>query len=75
MGFVVGGLIEFIVFIIENRKRCGVLKTLIIKRNQPVRVTVAYLFRIEVNGKYALIKRNKEDNKRFQPVGGWYTYL
>ena len=51
LGFVAGGLIEFIVFIIENRKRWSVLKTLIIKRNQPVRVTVAYLFRIEVNGK------------------------
>ncbi len=75
LGFVAGGLIEFIVFIIENRKRWSVLKTLIIKRNQPVRVTVAYLFRIEVNGKYALIKRHKEDNKGFQPVGGCYKYL
>lgn len=75
LGFVVSGLIEFIVFIIENKKRWGVLKTLIIKRNQPVRVTVAYLFRIEVNGKYALIKRHKEDNKGFQPVGGCYKYL
>ncbi len=75
LGFVAGGLIEFIVFIIENRKRWSVLKTLIIKRNQPVRVTVAYLFRIEVNGKYALIKRHKKDNPGFQPVGGAYKYL
>lgn len=75
LGLVAGGLIEFIVFIIENRKRWSVLKTLIIRRNQPVRVTVAYLFRIEVNGKYALIKRHKEDNKGFQPVGGCYKYL
>lgn len=44
LGFVIGGLIEFIVFILENRKKWGVLKTLIIKRNRPVRVTVAYLF-------------------------------
>ena len=35
LGFVGGGLIEFVVFIIENRKRWGVLKTLIINRNQP----------------------------------------
>ncbi len=75
LGFVAGGLIEFIVFIIENRKRWSVLKTLIIKRNQPVRVTVAYLFRIEVNGKYVMIKRHKVDNKGFQPVGGCYKYL
>jgi len=48
LGFVLGGVIDFVVFIIENKKHWGVLKTLIIKRNQPVRVTVAYLFRIEV---------------------------
>ena len=38
-------------------------------------VDFAYLFRIEVNGKYALIKRHKEDNKGFQPVGGCYNSL
>ena len=75
LGFVVGGFIEFIVFIIENRKKWGVLKTLIIKRNQPVRVTVAYLFRIEINGKYVLIKRHKKDNPGYQPVGGAYKYF
>lgn len=75
LGFVVAGLIEFIAFLIENRKRWGVLKTLILKRNQPVRVTVAYLFRIEINGKYLLIKRHKKDNPGYQPVGGAYKYL
>lgn len=75
LGFVIGGIIEFIVFIIENKKRWGVLKTLIFKRNQPVRVTVAYLFRIEVNGKFVLIKRHKNDNPGYQPVGGAYKYL
>ena len=75
LGFVIGGIIEFIVFIIENKKRWGVLKTLIFKRNQPVRVTVAYLFRIEVNGKFVLIKRHKKDNPGYQPVGGAYKYL
>lgn len=75
LGFVVGGLIEFIVFIIENRNKWDILKTLLIKRNQPVRVTIAYLFRIEVNGKYLLIKRHKKDNPGYQPVGGAYKYL
>lgn len=62
LGFVVGGVVEFIVFIFENRKQWGVFKTLIIGRNKPVRVTIAYLFRIEVNGSFALIKRHKSDN-------------
>lgn len=75
LGIIVAVLIDFIVFIIENRKRLNILKTLIIKRNQPVRVTVAYLFRIEVNGKYVLIKRHKKDNPGFQPIGGAYKYL
>lgn len=75
LGFVASGIVEFIAFIIENRERWSILKTLIIRRNKPVRVTVAYLFRIEVNGKYALIKRHKKDNSGFQPVGGAYKYL
>ncbi len=75
LGFVVSGIIEFTAFIVENKERWGVMKTKIYKRNQPVRVTVAYLFRIEVNGKYALIKRHKKDNPGYQPIGGAYKYL
>ena len=75
LGFVIGGLIELLVFVIENRNKWGIIKTLFINRNQPIRVTVAYLFRIEVNGKYALIKRHKKDNAGYQPVGGAYKYL
>lgn len=75
LGFVISGVIEFITFIIENRKKWNVLKTKVYKRNQPVRVTVAYLFRIEVNGQYVLIKRHKKDNPGFQPIGGAYKYL
>ncbi len=41
---------------------------------RPIRITVAYLFRIEVDGKYLLV-RNKRDIPGFQPVGGVYKYL
>jgi len=75
LGFVAGGLIEFIVFIIENRKRWNLLKTKFFKSSKPVRVTVAYLFRIEVNGKYVLIKRHKKDRVGYQPVGGAFKYF
>ncbi len=75
LGFVAGGLIEFIVFIIENRKRLNLFKTKIFKSSKPVRVTVAYLFRIEVNGKYVLIKRHKNDRVGYQPVGGAFKFF
>ncbi len=40
-----------------------------------MRLTLAYLFRIELNGKYLLIRRHKNDNNvGFQPVGGAYKY-
>ena len=75
LGLVIAGAIEFAAFIIENRRQWRVLKSLILRRNQPVRVTIAYLFRIEVNGRYVLIKRHKKDNPGFQPIGGAFKYL
>lgn len=75
LGFVIGGLIEFIVFIIENRKQWNLFKTKIIKSSKPIRVTIAYLFRIEVNGKYVLIKRHKKDRIGYQPVGGTFKFF
>lgn len=75
LGFLVGGFIEFIAYILENKKRWNVISAKIIKPNKEVRVTVAYLFRIEVNGKYALIKRHKKDRIGFQPIGGAFKYF
>lgn len=45
------------------------------KLNKPIRITTAYLFRIEINGKFLLIKRHKKDRQGFQPVGGTFKYL
>ncbi len=75
LGLVIASAIELIVFIYENKKRWKLLVTKIWKYNKPVRVTVAYLFRIEDNGKYMLIKRHKKDFVGFQPVGGAYKYF
>lgn len=75
LGFVIGGIIEFAAFLIESRKKWNVLKTMVYKRNQKVRVTVAYLFRVEVNGHYVLIKRHKKDRPGYQPIGGAFKYL
>lgn len=75
IGLLCASIIDFIVFLYENRKRWKLLQTKIWKRNVPVRITVAYLFRININGKYLLIKRHKTDFVGFQPVGGAYKYF
>jgi hypothetical protein len=75
MGWLGVGAIEFCAYLYENKKRLAILQTQWYKSNQPIRATVAYLFRIEYNGKYLLIKRHKNDNKGYQPVGGTYKYF
>ena len=39
-----------------------------------LRLTFSYLFRIEMNGRYLLIKSNRIENT-YQPVGGVYKYF
>ncbi len=39
-----------------------------------IRLTIAYLFKIEVNGRYLLVKSNRLNNT-YQPVGGVYKYF
>lgn len=75
LGFIIGALVDFIIFLIENKKNWNLFKTKLLKRNKPIRATVAYLFRIEVNGKYVLIKRHKNDRVGYQPIGGAYKYF
>jgi SMODS-associated NUDIX domain len=75
LGFVSGAIIELIVYLFENRKNWKFFKTLFLKPNKPIRATVAYLFRIEVNGKYVLIKRHKNDRIGYQPIGGAFKYF
>ncbi|MCX2584350.1 hypothetical protein [Pedobacter sp. MR22-3] len=75
LGFMLGGVIDFVVYLVENRKHWNLFKTKIFKASKPVRVTVAYLFRIEINGKYVLIKRHKKDKIGYQPVGGAFKYF
>lgn len=41
-------------------------------RKSDIRVSIAYLYRIEVDGDYLLIKGNR--HQKFQPVGGVYKY-
>lgn len=41
--------------------------------DREIRLTIAYLFRIEINGKYLLVKSKRIENT-YQPVGGVYKY-
>ena len=75
LGLVIAGCIDFVVFIFENKKKWKLMWPKVWKPNTPVRLTVAYLFRIEHNGKYMLIKRHKKGSSGFQPVGGAYKYF
>lgn len=43
----------------------------LIKKDSPIRISFAYLFRIMVDGKYFLVK-NSRGTGMFQPVGGVY---
>ena len=48
-------------------------KTKKINKESLIRVSLAYLYRIELDGKYVLIKNSRKTGK-FQPVGGVYKY-
>src|SRR5665647_3925214 len=76
IGWISASFIEICVNLYEHRKRIKVIIcTWILKPNKPLRITTAYLFRIEMNGKFLLIKRHKKDRPGYQPVGGTFKYL
>jgi hypothetical protein len=76
IGLIFASFIEICVNLYEHRKRIKVIIcTWILKPNKPIRITTAYLFRIEVNGKFLLIRRHKKDRQGYQPVGGTFKYL
>ena len=41
--------------------------------NKDIRLSFSYLFRIQINGKYLLVKGNRLKNQ-YQPIGGVYKY-
>jgi hypothetical protein len=75
LGLLIAGIIDLLVYLYENRKQLGMLQVHFARPNRSIRITTAYLFRIEKNGKYLLIKRHKKDMVGYQPVGGAYKYF
>lgn len=75
IGFSAALLIDICVFLFKERAFLLLyLNSLILKRNKELRLTIAYLYKIEMNGKYLLVKSNRIANT-YQPVGGVYKYF
>lgn len=71
----VGGIIFFgLLSILKNIKNLYFYyQTQILLRNKDIRISIAYLYRINVNGKYLLVKNSRRNY--FQPVGGAFKTL
>lgn len=75
IGLFIGSLIELATKMWEIRKIIKLyIQTHIFRRNEPIRISIAYLFKIVIDGKYLLV-RNHRDQPGFQPVGGVYKFL
>lgn len=75
-GLGIGLFISICHWITSNFKliRFWVLTHLPWSLNRPIRVTVAYLIRIKVNGRYLLVPNSREI-PGYQPVGGVFKFL
>ncbi len=72
-GLVTGWLAWIFRYIFENRKNLKVAVKSIFLWNTEIRVSISYLFKITINGKYLLVKGNRID--QYQPVGGVFKML
>lgn len=75
IGYLIATVIELLTYIWDEWNSISlIIQAWGTKRNKPIRVSMAYLFRIQVQGKFLLIK-NHRDQPGYQPVGGVYKYL
>ncbi|MDF4203908.1 hypothetical protein PXD56_13120 [Maribacter sp. SA7] len=72
---ITGGIILFgILQFLKNIKNLPLyFQTQVLHRKKKIRISIAYLFRIKVDGKYLLIKSSRRNY--FQPVGGAFKTL
>lgn len=75
VGYFIATFIDVANFIWDEWRRLKLIfRAYVLNRNKPIRVSMAYLFRIQVFGKFLLVK-NHRDQPGYQPVGGVYKYL
>lgn len=68
-------LMDLIIFLYNERSFLKLYWNSIKPWGRPeLRLTIAYLYRIESNGRYLLVKSNRLENT-YQPVGGVYKYF
>lgn len=72
-GFISAALIDILVFMREERQFLRIYFNIFTRPRKKIRLSLAYLLRIEVQGKYLLVKSNRIPNS-YQPVGGVYKY-
>lgn len=71
----IGGIILFgILNFLQNISQLYFyFQTQVLHRNKEIRLSIAYLFRIKIDGKYLLVKSSRRNY--FQPVGGAFKTL
>lgn len=67
-------LINIIAAARNNKEYLKILFQSYIKPNKAVRISISYLFRIEVDGHFMLVRNHKNPSRGYQPVGGVYKY-
>jgi hypothetical protein len=76
IGMAAALLIGMINFLYNERKYLRLyINTFLLKPNSEIRMSVAYLYKIECKGKYLLVKNSRFDKVTYQPVGGVYKYF
>lgn len=69
-GIILLGILNFL----ENIHRLSFyFQTRVLHRNKEIRLSIAYLFRIKIDGKYLLVKSDRRNY--YQPVGGAFKTL
>jgi hypothetical protein len=73
-GIIIAGIGALLSSLYVNRKSLiTILKCYTIYRNEDIRVSLSYLYRIKHKDKYLLVK-NRKITGQYQPVGGVYKY-
>lgn len=72
-GVIIGWIIRGMTYLYDSRGNLDIAIKAIFYRNRDIRLSLSYIFRIEVEGKYLLVKGNRIT--QYQPVGGAYKML
>ena len=68
-------IIKILFFLYSERNFLPLyFNSMILKPNSEIRLSIAYIFKIECRGKYLLVKNNHFKKVTYQPVGGVYKF-